>query len=706
MDKTNNFIYGAQYYRNPTPGKEAWEADLHNMKQMGLKDVKFWVQWRSNHIGPDEFDFSDIDELMDLAWKNDLRVTLNVIFDVSPIWLLKEYPDCVQVTSSGKQVIPTAPGHRQLGGFPGACYNHPQSKQYREKFLRETVKRYAAHPAMYMWDVWNEPEQCGTYRKPEVENITCFCPHCRERFLEWLKKKYATIQKLNEVWGRCYRSFDEVDLPRDVHTLKDFMDYRIFHAEVMTEEARMRIKTVKEIDTEHKVYLHVVPNTSMIFNAVTGVDDFEMAKDCDVFASTNFAAPMWSILTTSAGNGKLCYNVECHIGSGSIAMHQKQITYEQLVKDFAAQIGSGIRGFMFWQYRPEILGREAPAWGMTKLNGEISSVGKAAEKFGQHVAKIEASLQQPKEDLAEIAVWKGFENEVFAYASQVSLDDFGKSIKNYVNAIYYNNYTCKIVDDHAIKNGDLKNVKLLIMPECYCMDRELFQAVDQYIHNGGSLLCEAHFGGFDSDKGRHSFEMPGCGAAESWKIKEYETTSSYHLKLAQSTEDISNFSLPDDVKKAIDAYGLDGGLFFPMIEKDGNVLTGCNRVAFLETQGGTTLASTMGNPIIASARVGNGNVYYAGSNLGEGAEIDMKNFERFLLKILEQAGVKPNCGIEKHNFHMDRITEELFSVNNLSDEMITLPGNYESIFFEDSKSENGSIEIPANRADILKRVNS
>ena len=61
MDKNNNFIYGTQYYRKPTPDSTEWEKDLANMKKMGLKDVKFWVQWRGNHIEEDKFDFSDID---------------------------------------------------------------------------------------------------------------------------------------------------------------------------------------------------------------------------------------------------------------------------------------------------------------------------------------------------------------------------------------------------------------------------------------------------------------------------------------------------------------------------------------------------------------------------------------------------------------------------------------------------------------------
>ncbi|MBQ3027636.1 MAG: amino acid carrier protein, partial [Lachnospiraceae bacterium] len=121
--------------------------------------------------------------------------------------------------------------------------------------------------------------------------------------------------------------------------------------------------------------------TSGIFNAMTGVDDFELAKECDVFASTNFAQPIWSVLTLSAGAGKTCYNVECHVGAGTTKMHQKQIVLKDLAKELLPQIGMGIKGFMFWQYRPEILGFESPAWGVTKPDGTTGSVGKAAKIF-------------------------------------------------------------------------------------------------------------------------------------------------------------------------------------------------------------------------------------------------------------------------------------------------------------------------------------
>lgn len=113
--------------------------------------------------------------LMDIAFKNDLRVTLNVIFDVAPVWLLKKYPESVQVMANGQKVVQEARGHRQLGGFPGTCYNHKESYEYRKQFMTEVVNRYKEHPALYMWDVWNEPEQCGTHRyvNEKPGEVTC-----------------------------------------------------------------------------------------------------------------------------------------------------------------------------------------------------------------------------------------------------------------------------------------------------------------------------------------------------------------------------------------------------------------------------------------------------------------------------------------------------------------------------------------------------
>src|SRR5664279_3792693 len=57
------FIFGAQYYRAPTPESAYWAPDLQKMNQLGFTDVKFWVQWRWSHRTNDNYYFDDLDQL-------------------------------------------------------------------------------------------------------------------------------------------------------------------------------------------------------------------------------------------------------------------------------------------------------------------------------------------------------------------------------------------------------------------------------------------------------------------------------------------------------------------------------------------------------------------------------------------------------------------------------------------------------------------
>ncbi len=321
------FIFGAQYYRAPTPEPECWEADHRRMRELGFNSVKYWAQWRWSHKQDGSFDFSDLDGLMNLAQENDLQVTINTIFDVAPHWLYTRYPDAKQVCCDGRVVEPYTVAHRQIGGHPGPCYNHPGARLERERFLRACLEHFRSHPALKMWDAWNEPELCFPQRTPDVDAMACYCPHCQERFLGWLQAKYASLDHLNQVWGRCYESWEQVETPRNPHTITDYVDWREFHIATMTGEAAWRLALIRELDPGRIHYLHVVPNVMSVFNSVACcADDFELASHCQVFAATMNGGPVYAPQVLSAGRGKLCYNVESHINFGMTNLHQRRLS--------------------------------------------------------------------------------------------------------------------------------------------------------------------------------------------------------------------------------------------------------------------------------------------------------------------------------------------------------------------------------------------
>lgn len=448
------FLLGTQYYRAPTPEPECWEHDHKKMQELGFNSVKYWVQWRWSHRDPNRFVFDDLDHLMDLAQSSGLQVTLNTAFDVAPVWLYGKYPDAMPVTASGQVMTPRTESHRQIGGSPGPCYTHPGALAERKHFLKKVVEHFKQHPALAMWDVWNEPEQGFPYRRPNAHTVLCHCVHCRHAFTVWLQDKYISLDHLNDVWGRCYDRWDNVELPINPATIMDFIDWREFHLDKMTGEANWRLELINELDPNHIRYLHVVPNTMREFNSITCVDDFAIARHCQVFASTMNEGPVQASQTLSAGRGKVCYNAESHLNFGATNMHQRQLQLNDLLNDWLPQIGLGIKGFLLWQFRAEVLGLESPAWGLVKPDGSDRPITEAVRTFIHTLKSHLPTLLQANPAPPQIGIWKSRKNEIFHFCLNNELDSLADSVEGYVQALYWNNYPFRIISEQMLETDN------------------------------------------------------------------------------------------------------------------------------------------------------------------------------------------------------------------------------------------------------------
>ena len=715
------FLFGAQYYRAPTPAPDCWDGDLRRMRDLGCNAVKFWVQWRWSHRAPDRFFFDDVDRLMDLAAANGLAVTLNTIFDVSPLWLFEHYPDAKQVMNHGWIVEPRTVAHRQIGGHPGPCYNHPGALAERRRFLAATVEHFRGHPALSMWDVWNEPEQCFFARTPEVATLVCYCAQCAREFTGWLRDKYGNLSALNTIWGRCYEDWGQVELPREPHTITDFIDWREFQLDTMTSEARLRLRLTKELDPAHVVYLHVVPNTMSPFNAVTCVDDFALAPDCDVFAATMNGGPNFPVQVASAAPGKVCYNVESHVNGGCLTLQPRVLELPDLLRDFLPQIGLGVKGFLFWQFRAETLGFESPAWGLVRTDGSDRPVTRAAEAFWKTVGPHANALMRCAPRTAEVGIWKSRRNEIFHFCAHGNLEGLRQSVDAYVEALYWSNRTYRFIDSEMLADGRLDGLRALILPSPYFLTQPEADALDRWVKAGGVAFSEAPLAGYDGTRGRHAGAIPGCGLAQAWGLRESESTSSYHLKLdAPELRAAFAGAATADAKKALADFGTTGGVYFPIVLGDGTVAWGAHRGAFVEGDGANVLGRFGGEACIVSKAVGQGTVFYVGTNLGVGATKDASGLKTLLDGMLLTADVSPTAGCESvpaGSAHIDVLREpngeERFLVAlNGGDEAVKLrlkssTARWRALFsgarWAFSESQDETVELPPRFVDLFVR---
>ena len=707
-DTQTGFIYGTQYYRAPTPARECWKEDMRRIREMGFDSVKFWLQWRWSERRRREYYWEDLDELMGLAESHRLRVTLNLITEVAPGWLFDEYPEAVMVRADGRRCESTANICRQIGGYPGPCYSHEAAREAKAEFIGAAVRHFRNCPALAMWDVWNEPECNLMLRNPEIDTMLCYCASCRAGFIHFLLEKYGSIENLNRIWGRCYNHWREVELPRQTQTITDFIDWRLFHLQKLTREAEWKLRLVKELDPQRVVYLHIVPDTAGEFNCITCVDDFALA-DCggDVFGSTMTPSPLHCAQAVSAAGDKLFYNAEWHVNFGSIAMPQRVLDRETFYHELLPQLGWGIKGVLYWQFRSETLGTEAPAWGVVRADGSRRPVSDYAQEFAEKIHPFRQRLLNARPAPAGIGILRDPANEILHFCIDGSLKNFHDNLRGYADTLYRMNFPFRMVNFQRLAR-EISKYKLIIIPGALLLTAENAELLRRYVELGGVLFIDGHLGAYDFTRGRYSCRVPGLDLDRVWQFHEEEVYNTWHLPEAGKESD--GMALEGDVAKAAAAAGMCGGEFVRVAGLDGVVGLAARSVAEIR---GEDIELLAGNdrctPVIRAGK----NIFYAGTCLGRGALQDDRLLRSLLLRAGAGAGLTATVDLPA-SVHVDILRDPdgkaaFLILDNYGDSevniSIDLPGVYRDVI--NDRESGGSMvkkfSLPPKSAELWVR---
>ena len=571
MKELTYIPFGAQYYRAPTPGPENWERDLTALRSKGFNTVKLWVQWRWNMPKRDTYDFSDIDRLMELCGGLGLRVILNVICDVAPAWFYRDYPDSLMVAADGRRLYPQTTAYRQIGGAPGPCYHHREGAEIRRRFIEEAAKRYAGHPALLCWDLWNEPElTCGIWREASQENMVCYCAHSVERFILWLRRRYGSLEVLNRRWGRNYQAWEEIEPPRCAATFNDMVDWREFFGETLAEELHMRAKAVRLHDGEHSVMVHTVPMPYFNFMN-TGSEEYLLAREMDWFGNSVGSMPFPAVTATTAARNKWVLNAEIHAVGGNTMARPAIPSLEDFKSHILVPFSRGVKGFLFWQYKPESLGHEAPAWGLVRPDGgDTPWLGYAVEinrVLQAHTARLLPAFPRP----GRIAVLNSSANQTFLWGISGGTELYYQSVWGAFTALYEAQYPVDVLSEHQLKAEGLARYEAVYLPLPYYLDEETAAVLKDFVHEGGTLLSEALLGGICAETNLHAEKLPGYGFEQVFGCQEEQTLTAsaflnaYEEEGARREENRSSVTFTDKKGRTArgyyfrESFRLDGG---------------------------------------------------------------------------------------------------------------------------------------------------
>jgi beta-galactosidase len=593
--------FGCQYYRAPSPHQDEWDSDLRQMAKLGFNMVKFWLQWRWNHPAQDIFYFADIDRLMELAHHHHLKVMLNTIFDVAPAWIYQQYPDASMVTLDGRRIGPQTQPHRQIGGL-GYCLNHDEVMQHFDRFLQQALLRYLDHPALAIWNVGSEPELTSSMAEmrlyadnaEKMGDMLCYCAHCEKKFRQWLTAKYLDIERLNASWNRNYSGFAEVELPKTRNTFNDMIDWRMFFVHTLRENVKRRFDLAASIDAGrhplmcHHVFIQGFPVTS------TASDPWQFGQYGDLHGFTQMDDAMMIDVLRSCAKNKPVISAEMLMLPGYTLDLPRPIQANDLKRFVFSGVAGNQKGFLFWQYRPELLGREAPAWGLTFLDGSATPWLADYAKIGQVLQNNADFLLDAKPCLAEIALLYNPENQIFGWTASGNEKNVTDSLLGTHRALYEHNYRIDFIHPTEFSSDILNAYKVVYIPFPYVVNEALCRALEKWVKRGGVLIGESYFAGWNIEQGRHQAVVPGYGLDRLFQARQAVVAP------AES---------PDGVLLKLDAE-------LPYLSQN-SLIRGLLVKETLAPQGARVLARfDTGEPAITAAEYGKGKAILIGSYIG------------------------------------------------------------------------------------------
>jgi beta-galactosidase len=501
-------FFGITFYPDQWP-EEYWEKAFTEIKQSGLDVVRFGeMMWDWVEPQEDNFTFEALDKAMSLCRKSGLKVILGTGIAQAPQWMIKKHRGLLPIAHDGMV-------HPEYGPRPNACRDNPIFRKYAEKLVRKLAKRYAKHPALFMWQLDNEP----SYPPLDLTSNKDFC-HCeatRKAFITWAKEKYKDINTLNKVWGtkfwvETFSNFEEINTPKagfwDAGNPHIYLDWYRFKSDQLSTYLRWLKNIIKEYDQEHKIGTNSFTN---IPNRATDHD--VLAREMDWFGwdiypkgtnntdeSLSQIADYWRSVCKSRDASFIV--AELQAGPNVRWGNPVHVTGKDIKTWTKLLIDHGAEGIMYFNFRPPLFGSETGGFGLLKQDGTSTERMRAVKEV---VNEVKAKTIAARTNTIAIYYSKSSEIQTFqeegpqraappgwiSGRGPIGLLYGADSIAGAYRAIYPRQ--ADFIFERHLDEGNMP-YKVILLTNPYLLSLKQYTNLSAWMRAGGILISEARFG--------------------------------------------------------------------------------------------------------------------------------------------------------------------------------------------------------------------
>lgn len=498
--QNNDFLYGSVLKLTRHDTEESIEKHFSLMRECGMDTVVVWPSafwWEEKS---EDYPFATGKKLLLLAEKFGIKVIMELAGQLST----SEYiPDFLMK----KEYHPTKlDGSREYGqlSFGFLSYFHPEVNALICEHYRKTAEAYKEYPALYGYDVFNETM------------FRSFDEYTIGEFRLWLREKYKTIEKLNEVWERTYSDFEQIEYEQwKWMSIMCEADYAAFRKACIVRFMKNWCGAIREVDSKHPLIadnINATASPRCLYKRPH--DDFDLKNAVDEIGMSFYPKQVNGTLESalrheifdafyaaSRREGFFISEMQTHIQ----ALHNPTtcVRLHELKSWCLEAYAAGAKGLIYWMWRPFDKGIQTMGRGLVDYKARpteryylAKELSEIYEKYGV-IKPVRGKVGAVYDPICD-----DFQR-VFAETYNLDATLYVNSMFGAYKAMFDNNCKCDIV-----LFDEIDEYKCVILSNQLIIDGARAEKLKRYVENGGILIIDGRYGYVDEESQLNS-ELPG-----------------------------------------------------------------------------------------------------------------------------------------------------------------------------------------------------
>ncbi|MBV9949689.1 MAG: beta-galactosidase [Myxococcales bacterium] len=495
--------FGCAWY--PEQWSESrWAADLALMRDAHMNVVRVGeFAWSRMEPSEGRYDLDWLERAIHAAASHGLATVIGTPTAAPPAWLTRRYPSTLLVRENGR---PAEHGNR--------CHFSPTSERYIgfcRAIAGELARRFGGNEHVIGWQIDNE------YSVVPYDEAT------RAQFHAFLRSRYGTIERINELWttaywSQTYEDWADIPLPIGPHNPGLMLEFRRFVSRIYASYQSAQIEAIR-------------PHTKgfITHNALgwfEAVDLDELVADLDVaswdcYAGTGHFDPLAQGVKhdlVRGLKGRSFWLMETQPGSVNWSHINSALNRGAVGTMCWHAVGHGADAILFWQWRSALNGQEQYHGSLVAPDGRPRPVYDEIRRLGGDLARTADALRGTGV-ISECALIDSYDDR-WALQLQRHHADFdpGAHTATFYRALRSRLHAIDVV--HPTRS--LAGYRLVIAPHLHLCNEALAAKLERFVREGGHLVLGPRSGMKDEHSALLPSRQPGpLAAALGAHVEEY-----------------------------------------------------------------------------------------------------------------------------------------------------------------------------------------